>query len=149
MAYIVTDDGNWVNQKFEDLARILQEYDPNLELGWIPPDKRTTDEKYPFAILENRDGKKYIVTYVSESQEPYQVLGHIISIDNRNEIIINRLEAEDAARKLLDQQKFNDSLAEGHEKATFLIASPLHYLTMGRDKEGKLIRLDGSLRRLE
>lgn len=146
--FIVTDDGHWVNQKFEDLARILQEYDKGLSLAWIPTDKRTTDEKYPYCVIHNNNGYEYIVCYVEEDNEPYQILAHIIQTDNKNDSVIDKLDAELAAKTLLNMQEWKDKLAEAHEKTIFLFNTPLHYITDGRDEEGKLIRMDETRRRI-
>lgn len=91
------EDGSWVSERFYQLSEILQDYDKNLELRWIPPDKRETkfEKANPYVIVDTRT--ETIVKYVSERDEPHLVLAEIFGMDNIHNDPIRRLADQNAA----------------------------------------------------
>lgn len=146
--YIATDDGQFVSEKMERLARIIQDYDHNLQLRWIPADKRTRDDKAPYQIVDTTGGNEYIVFHFTELDSPEDVLARLFMGDNQQGNVLTRLEAQETANKLMQLKKKDDELAEVMDQAAFMFGTPLHYIKMGRDDEGKLIRMDDTRRRI-
>lgn len=145
MVYIATDHG-WIDENFERLARVVKEYDDYLELGWIPPDKRTREDKEPYCIIDTRINQP--VMYATADAKPHEILARLIMADNKDESVLAKIEAEEAAQKLLQMQEWNDSLAEGHDISRFLFNTPLYYVRMGKDELGKPIKMDDTRRRI-
>lgn len=146
MGFIPTDTGEWVNSDFERLARIVKDYDEKLELAWIPPDKRTRDDKKPYVIIDTVT--KSPVLYASEMDTPLDILTQLFMADNKHGNVLDRLEAANRAQQAIYMKAKMDMYEELHDKAQFLFNTEKHYINMGRDEDGKLIRMDDSRRRI-
>lgn len=126
------DAGQWISEKFSTLAEIVKEYDPYLELRWIPTDKRTREDKKPYVIVDTRTN--YPVTYASELDIPEQILARVIEGDNKQNNVIKRLEAQDVANKLFAMKEFLNKMEEAAEEAEFFMRSPLNWITFNGKK---------------
>lgn len=146
--YIATDDGQFVSEKMERMARIIMDYDQNLQLRWIPADKRTREDKSPYQIVDTTGGTEYIVFHFTELDSPEEVLARLFMGDNKQGNVLTRLEAQETANKLMQLKRKDDELEEMMDQAKFMFGTPLHYIKMGRDDEGKLIRMDDHRRRI-
>lgn len=124
MVFIPTDTGEWVSEEYERLARIIQDYDSCLELRWIPPANRTRNDKEPYVVVDTRTN--HAVLYASELDTPTDILVRLVDSDNSRGNVIDRLEVRELVIKLQEQKKFQDRLAEAHDKANFLFNTPLH-----------------------
>lgn len=128
-----TDNVNqWVSEKFSILAEIVQEYDPHLELRWIPTDMRTREDKKPYVIVDTRTN--YPVIYASELDIPEQILAKLIEGDNKNQNVLKTLEAQDAANKLFAMKEYLNKMEEAAEEAKFFMKSPLNWLNFNGKK---------------
>lgn len=132
MAYIPANDGRWVDENFARLAEIVQDYDYYLELRWIPPDKRTRDDKKPYIIVDTRTNIP--VVYANELDTPVGILAKLFDADNKNGDVLKRLEAHNAAVEIFKAKYNMDLLEMAHDKARFLFKSPLNTLTMDGKK---------------
>lgn len=130
--YIPTDDGQWVNADFERLARNIQEYDPALELRWIPPANRTREDKKPYCIVDTRT--ETIVLHASELDTPAEILTRLYLADDKNGNVLDRIEAHNLAQRNLQMQEWNDQREEMMDQAKFLLFTPLHWVRYGGKK---------------
>lgn len=124
MVYVPTESGQWVNEHYERLARVIKDYDPNLELGWIPPDKRTTDDKYPYAVIDTR--RHHVIFYASELDTPEQILARLWRGDLNKNNPLKEFEAMEAAQKAMQMKQQLDDAEDAADRAKFLMQSPLH-----------------------
>lgn len=115
-----------LSAKHERIAEIIQDYDPNLELAWIPPDERTAFDRAPFAIIHNSPKGRYIVGYFREDQMNHQIIAHLFKINNANRNVLTDLEAEEAAIKALEYKTLMDEQAEREDFAKHLIKTRKH-----------------------
>jgi len=148
--FIPTDDGQWVSEKYERLAAVIKDYDENLELCWIPPDKRTREDKKPFAVVYNdpkRPGKRDLVFYASELDTPEEILAHLWTADDKRGDVQARMDAHNDAVEALKLKRQADEMEEANSQAEFLHRSPLNFLRM-RDHRGELIKMDDQRRRI-
>jgi hypothetical protein len=124
--YIPNTDNvdQWISEKFELLAEIVQDYDPYLELRWIPPDKRTRDDKKPYVVVDARTNTAVI--YASDLDVPEQILAQIIQDDNKNGSVLSKLESFEAANKLFEMKKFMNEMEQAADEVECLIRSPLN-----------------------
>lgn len=148
--YIPTDDGQWVSENYERLARLIKEYDPDLELRWIPPAMRQREDKKPYCVVHfnPQNGKEYIVLHASELDTPEDILTSLIMADDKQGNVLSRLEAHNAAVELMQMQKKTDQMAELRDQANFMLSSSINYMKWGKDKEGRPIKLDDLRRRI-
>lgn len=145
--YIPTNDGQWVSEKYEQLAQTVQDYDHNLELRWIPPALRTREDKKPYVIWDTLSNSP--VLYASELDTPQDILASLFMADNvRGGNVLDRIDAINKAAEALRLRAQLDEHEIMKDKVAFLKGTPLHYIKMGRDENGSLIKMDDSRRRI-
>lgn len=142
MTHIATESGHWVSADFQYLAEVLEDYDPTLELRWIPPDSRTTphERANPWAVFQ----RGILVFLCSEKDKPYQILGKVIAGDQKQGDVLKRIdEAEAKAKKLLEYKQMI-AMAEAKEEFEWLIKnanSGRNYIKHnGRKLDGNSLR---------
>lgn len=122
----------WVSSRFALLAEILQDYDPYLELRWIPPDKRTRDDKKPYVVVDTRSNSA--VLYADELDIPEEILAKVIQIDNKDTTVISKLEAYEAAQRLFQMKEYLDKMGQAADEAKFFMKSPLNTIKFNGKK---------------
>lgn len=130
--FVPTDDGRWVSSEFERLARNVQDYDPALELRWIPPENRTREDKKPYCIVDTRT--ESVVLHASELDTPADILTSLYLADDKNGSPLERLEAHNLAIRNLQAQEWADEREDMMDQAKFLMFTPLHYVRFGGKK---------------
>lgn len=134
--YIPTEDGRWVNEEFERLARVIEDYDPVFELRWIPPDMRATPEDHAkcFAVVDTGGNPEYVVFYAGMFDTPASILAKIFDADNKNGNVLERIDAHNAAIQLLEMKKKMDAAEERKDYIEFLIKTPKNFINMGNGR---------------
>jgi len=139
MVYVPAENGTWVNEEYERLAAVISDfYGPQsasqtkLELRWIPPDKRTTTDKYAYVIVDVATNQAVI--YASEMDSPVDILERLFISDMSKGNVLKRLEAREDAERILKLKAYKDRMDEAKDKALFLMTSPLNYLHMDGKK---------------
>lgn len=101
MTVIISEHGA-LPIKAQRIAEIIQDFDPTLELRWIPPENRTAFDNKPFAIWQVAPGfPPYIVMSLSEDELDHRVLASLFNASNKNGNILDKIEAEEAAKQVL------------------------------------------------
>jgi hypothetical protein len=105
--FVPTSDGRWVSAEYARMAQIIADYDPDLELAWVPPENRELNEEYPFAVLytDPRTHERSIALRVKETEFDHRILARLWQADNKNGNVLDRREAEDAAIRAIEMQK--------------------------------------------
>lgn len=142
MVYLPTEDGRWVNENFMRLAELINEYDQTLELRWIPPDKRSRDDKKPYMVVDTRTNQP--VLFASELDNPVEILGRLFEADNKNGNVLDRLEAHNKAIEAFKNKKRIEEIEEALESAEFLFKSPLNFIRMNGKKYDDQRRIIGT-----
>jgi hypothetical protein len=128
-AMVPSETGEWISDKFARLNEILQDYDPHLQLKWIPPDKRTRDDKKPYVVWDTVSDKP--VVFAGEWEEPYDVLATVFQADSqKNGHVLDRLTAVENAYKLTRVKEYMDTMEQAADEAKFMMKSPLNTITM-------------------
>ena len=146
--YVVTEDGQWVNEHFHRLAEIIQDYDPNLELQWIPPGQRDTDEekKTPYRVIDRRGN--YIVCFASERDSAEDILARLWGADNKHGSVLDRMEAKNAAVEAFKLKERMDEAEMQKDFAAYLIGTKKNYIKTTNPVTGEKLKLDDQLRRI-
>jgi hypothetical protein len=133
--HIPTETGVWVNEHFERLARVVQDYDPQFELRWIPPAARTDpeDRKKPYVIWDLFTNTP--VLFASELDTPESILARLFDADNKQGDVLKRLDAHNAAVKAMKMKEEMDIAEERQEYAKFLIGTPKNYIQLGKGRK--------------
>lgn len=143
MAYIPTDTGRWVSEKYARLAEIVEDYDPQFELRFIPPEHRETleDKKKCYVIWDLATNSP--VLFASELDEPETILSRLFWSDNKQGNVLDRINAHNAAVEALRLKEEMDRRAEAREKIAWLVGTKKNYINMGNGRV-----LDDQLRRI-
>ena len=140
MTFIPTDDGRWVSENFERLARIVQDYDPGYELRWIPPEHRATpDERSKPYVIWDTVGN-YPIMYAGELDDPTEILERLFMGDTTKGDVLARIDAHNAAVKAMQMKEQMDVAEERKEYAAFLIGTKKNYIQLsgGRKVDDQL-----------
>lgn len=130
----VTIAGQFVSQKASQVVESIKEYEPELEVKWVPPNAREPGDA-AYAIVHNPVGAaSYVMFYVQNDEDfDERVLYRIIVNDQRNgKASLSELESWEASQKLMQTQKARDELEEAHDMARFVLRSPLHRIRMDK-----------------
>ena len=133
--FIPTETGVWVNEHFERLARVVQDYDPQFELRWIPPAARTDpeDRKKPYVIWDLFTNTP--VLFASELDTPEDILARLFDADNKQGDVLQRLDAHNAAVKAMQMKEQMDAAEEKREYIEFLIGTKKNYIQLGKGRK--------------
>ncbi len=120
--HVPAEGGHFVSEKHAQIAEIIQDYDPTLELAWVPPDKRQPGDA-PFAVVHRPLGSPaYVVCYSDNPDE--RLLARIFGMDLAKTDVLGHVEAEQAAYKALQMKKQMEEMEEAHELAASILRSP-------------------------
>lgn len=121
------EDGHMVGERVVRVAEIIRDYDPTLEIQWIPPHNRTDPNDPHFAIVAKPSGQPaYTVFYVkNESEMDERVLARLFEMDAAKQgNILNKIDAHNNAIRAIELKKKMDELEEAHDIAHHVLRSP-------------------------
>lgn len=134
--YFPTNDGHFISERQRRVNEILQDYDPTLELQWIPPGQRNEKDE-PFRVIQVPPGKPpYLVCTAQEADE--RLLATVFQADARNHSgsLLNFLDAYNSAREIYHAKIDEEKRQEAHELAAAVIRNPKSsYIHNGVDFE--------------
>lgn len=138
--YIPTDEGVWVDEKFERLARVVQDYSPQFELRWIPPEHQTTlqDKAKPYVIVDLVTNTP--IMFAGPYDTPEKILEELFMGDNTKGDVLARLDAHNAAVQALEMKEKMDAAEERQEYIAWLAATKKNFITLkgGRKVDDQL-----------
>lgn len=116
--------GHFVSEKHVRVAEIIKDYDPNLDIEFIPEGQRAAGDK-PFRIVHTdpRHGNRYVVCYTDDLDGP--LLERIYQMDAaKHGNILSEIDAHNRAVKAIVQKEYEDKMAEAHDIAQHILRSP-------------------------
>jgi hypothetical protein len=118
--------GEMISQRMQRIQDIIQDYEPTLELAWIPPKSRTfEDNATPFAVIHRPVGKpEYIVMLLREDEVNETLLARLWTNDNTKHNVLSQVEAMDAARKAVRLKEQMDAAELRNDITSHIIHSP-------------------------
>ena len=124
---VVHSDGSWFSENISRIVELIREYDPNLDVKYIPREKRLPTDA-AFCITEKlRDGREVVAFYVQdESEFDHRVLTRVYAADNKIKDVQAAMEANNKAIRAIKQRAYEDALAQAADEARFLWRTPLH-----------------------
>lgn len=138
--FVPTDDGRWVSENYERLARVVQDYDPQFELRWVPPENRETPEERqkPYVIWDTKFNN--VVFYCSELDSPQEILSRLFLGDTTKHDVLAVLDAQNAAARALEMKEQIDAAEERQEYISWLMATKKNYINLpgGRKVDDQL-----------
>lgn len=121
MAVILSEQGA-LPENAVRLAEILQDYDNTLELRWIPTADRNSLDSKPFAVWQvSPNFPPYSIMELREDELDHRVLAALFNANNANGNVLDRLEAEEDAKRAFDLKVKLDEQEEAREFAVWAI----------------------------
>lgn len=121
---LLSSDGRFHSAAIERLTELIEDYDPDLEVRWIPPDKRTDRDGPPFCIVHNppptSNRKPYVVFYFDESVPHYEILGRIYGGDSWHHNVLEKMEYRNKALEDLRKKEREEQRMESADMFHFL-----------------------------
>lgn len=119
--YFPSNDGQWISEKQARINEILQDYDPRLQLQWIPPGRRNEKDE-PFRVVcfpEN--GRPYLVCTAMEADE--RLLATVFQADQKNHKggMLVWLDNYNRAKEIYNAKINHERRQEMHEMAKSVI----------------------------
>lgn len=123
---IATEDGQFVSEDHKRIAEIIHDYDPALQLAWIPPAARgVEDDGKEFAVIHTQEGRpSYFVFFLSKDEVDHRVLTRLWEADNKDKNVLTALEAQNAAIEAIRMKQNMDDLEDKKELVGSIIKSP-------------------------
>ncbi|HEY9259035.1 hypothetical protein [Chitinophaga sp.] len=124
-------DGHFVSEKQIQINEILQDYDPTLQLQWIPPDKRSAED-LAFRVVQfpTNGTAPYLVCVAEEADE--RLLARVFEADQqRGPNRLSFIENYNNARELLIAKQEQEQRAEDHEMAVSILRNQKSYYRHG------------------
>ena len=142
--------GCFVSSNMQQLAEILQDYDPYLSLRWIPPNLRTSEDSLPYCVVHELPGRKpYVVKYFGELENPQDVLAELFLGDNAKHDVVKKLDAKNAAAEAFRLKEQLDAHAESADMFHFLMTNRSKNYVQWKDRTtGEVVKLDSDRRRV-
>jgi hypothetical protein len=120
------DTGRALSAEVQRIAQVIHDYDPKLELAWVPPEKRELNEQYPYAVIHHPDdAPAYIVMRLRETEVDHRVIARLWGSDAKNANVLDRIEKEEAALRAVEFLKREEELQEAREKAAWMVKAPV------------------------
>jgi hypothetical protein len=122
---VPTEDGRWVSENHARIAEIIKDYDSELELAYIPPDKREPGD-VPFAVVHRPMGKPAYVVFTSDSCDE-RLLTRLFAADGAKQgNILTNLDAHNAAVEVIRTKERMDEIEERDDLVHSIVKSPLN-----------------------
>lgn len=121
--------GHFINAMHQRVAEIMHDYDPDLQLVWIPDAERTEphEREFPFAILHSPPGRQpYVVRHVRESEVNERLLAWLWSNDAERSNPFATLEKIEDAKRAMELHAAQEARDEAQEIGAAILRSPLH-----------------------
>lgn len=128
-------DGHFVSQKQIRINEVLKDYDPSLQLQWIPPNERSSSD-LAFRVVCFPPGRApYAICFAEDADE--RLLAKVFEADQQNSPDkLNWLENYNRALELTKLKEQQEARQEDHAMAAAIIRN---------DKSHYKIRINGEL----
>lgn len=119
-------EGHMLSAEHVRIATVIHDYDPNLELAWVPPERRTLNEEHPYAVIHNDpNGSRNIVMRLRENEVDHRVIARLWERDSKYNNVLAAIEADEAARQAIAMLRAAEDKAEKDELAAWMIQAPV------------------------
>ena len=128
--FLASEEGYFISDNHRRVAEIVNDFDRNLEVQWIPPDKRDSlsEKEKPFRIIHrgHGDGQPYTVMELSDDEMNGKVIERLFqSRVDKNDIPAQVRAAQDAA-KVLQLKRLQEEQEATRDFDVFRLKTPLH-----------------------
>jgi hypothetical protein len=130
-------DGSLIAAEIGRVVEAIRQYDPLIEVQWIPRDARGEGDA-AFRLVHNPvGGRPYVMFYVqTEDEFDHRVLKRIMMNDQARtggKTTMSEFEAHRRAQEAVKQQKFRDQMEEANDIAFHVFKSKLNTYRVNKD----------------
>jgi hypothetical protein len=147
----VLAEGHFVSEHWLRFSEILHDFNPEMELRWIPPEKRddVTTSK-PYAIVHAPENRPhYIVMFASELDDPREILARLFAGDiRRQRNLLDIIDQQNAANEAFRLKQHDEELEVTSDFMHFLMTNRSKWFINTRHPiTGEMLHLDHNGRR--
>lgn len=127
---VPAEDGHWINENHARIAELINEYDPTLDLVWIPPEHRVKNSnEAPYAVRHTPSDKNkapYIIFFINEDELDQRVLARLYRGDLNKNDVGGMIEAEEKAYWNLKNKILKERAEERQDIIATIVGSNKH-----------------------
>lgn len=133
-AHILVGD-NFVSADIERHVQAIKDYEPEIDVRWVPPAAREPGVAAFKIVHCPPDGQEFTLFHVNTEEEfDARVLQRIIANDQRNgKASLSEYEAWEAAQQLIAKRKYLDDMEEARDIARHVIGTKLNTYRVNKD----------------
>ena len=125
-----------ISAKTINVIEAIRNYEPTLEVEWVPPEARTHEHQPHFAIKHCPPGQPpYVLMYVQNEEEfDNRVLQRIIVNDQRNvDKTWDQFSAWEEANRRVQEQEWRDKMEAANDIAYHVLRSKKNSYRIDKD----------------
>lgn len=122
----ISHRGHFLNEAHIRIAEIIKDYEPTLELVWIPTEMRTPEDRgKEFAVVHSpHDAPQYIVFHCSADEVDHRLLARLFTGDTTKHDVIGWLDAIEESKRIIKLKAEADAAEERQAFVQSVIKSP-------------------------
>lgn len=121
--YVPSESGDFISERHARIAEIIREYNPTLEVQWIPPRACEPGDKMFRIICNPVDKAPYVIMHCDDLNE--DTLASIYQADNKHGNVLERIDAFNAAKQVVEIKRQQELAEERADIIKHIIKSPL------------------------
>lgn len=121
------DDGHFISEKVSRTVELIRQYDPNLDVVWLPPERRDNPNDPEFYVVERMADGRTLPVFSIQSAEfmDERLLERIYTNDAEKQgNIMDAIDARNKARRDMIAKESAEREAEYLEVAQAILRSP-------------------------
>lgn len=121
------DDGHFISEKVSRTVELIRQYDSNLDVVWLPPERRDDPRDPEFYVVERTpDGRTLPVFSIQdETYMDERLLERIYETDSlKQNDVLGAMDARNKARRDMIAKESADREAEYLDVAASILRSP-------------------------
>lgn len=121
------DDGHFISDRVSRTVQLIRQYDPNLDVVWLPPERRENPNDPEFYVVERLpDGRALpVFSILNESFMDERLLERIYELDSlKQDDVLGAMDARNKAKRDMLAAEAVDREAEILEVAAYVLRSP-------------------------
>lgn len=122
------DDGSFISQRVSRIVELIRDYDPNLDVRWIPARSRRDGDPAFAIVTKDLTGREYVVFYVQDEQDfDGRVLERLYQADAaKHGNILSEIDARNKAVRALQEKEHQEQMEEAKDLAYHILKSKKH-----------------------
>lgn len=128
LAGVPLEDGSMVTAQCARMAEMVRDYDPALEVEWIPREHRL-DGDDPIRIVDTRQHglARMVMSFASEQDFAEHALERLFLADSGRHDVLGEMEARNAAARADELKRYMDQKEEGLDLMKHALRGPSRY----------------------